>query len=97
MIGEDCPIIDATPVKEIFPSGVTRLTIIGGGMHDLRTMPVALTEDYLADENRCWGIAHTTDYYWTAASGGKVITQLYDKRGFFFIVNFPNLCCSVSL
>jgi hypothetical protein len=42
---------------KMYSYGVTFRT----GMYGLRTMPVAVTEDYLADDDRCWGIAHTTD------------------------------------
>jgi hypothetical protein len=32
-------------------------------MHGLCTMPVTVTEVYVANEIRCWGIAHTFNYY----------------------------------
>jgi hypothetical protein len=41
-------------------------------MHDLRMILVAVTEDYLADEDRCWSIAHTTDYHRSTAAGWEI-------------------------
>jgi hypothetical protein len=70
-IGEDYdvrPVIGATPVKKKIPSEITHHTMIGGVMYGHRTMPVVVTEDYLADEERCWGITYTTDYHRSTAT-----------------------------
>jgi hypothetical protein len=50
-----------------FPSDVICCDIIGESMHGLCTMPVAVTEDRLADKDRCCGIAHSTDYHRSSA------------------------------
>jgi hypothetical protein len=64
MIDEDCQMSGHNWCQagcKMFPSGVSRRTIIGGVTHGLHTMPVAVIEDYFADEDRCWGIDHTTN------------------------------------
>ena len=50
----------AMPAKNV-RSEVTCSMIISKVMYGLRKVPVAVTEDYLADEDQCWGIAHITD------------------------------------
>jgi hypothetical protein len=43
----------------------------------LWTMPVAVTEDYLADEDRCWDIADTAGYHRSTTTGPKMGLRIY--------------------
>ena len=56
-----CPTGDRCHVGQNIFLGSRSSRIIGGGVNGGRRILVALTEDYLTDEERYWGIAHSKD------------------------------------
>ena len=59
MIGEDCPITGRCPAGNQCHAGPkTYARSPYDACYSDRCV-----KDYLADEDRCWGIAHTTDYH----------------------------------
>jgi hypothetical protein len=73
------PVIGATLVKTC-SLGVPHQTIIGGDMQDLSTMSDAVTEDYLADEDSYWDIAHNTD---------QCLQSIFFIESYTCLSNFP--------
>jgi hypothetical protein len=47
-------------------------------MHGLDTVPLAVTKEYLADDDRCKGKAQTTDYHRCTAIGWGILLTLKD-------------------
>jgi hypothetical protein len=86
-------VISATPVKNV-PFWFTCRTSIGEVMYGHRTIPVAVTEDYLTNKDI---VAHTTDYHWSTATSPEMwLRLLWFYLHYLSGVNLLKICTPCS-